>query len=103
MIEKTALPVYRASGLYSCRKKLAATRLNLQKLPEPEFLQIAATEGTYHEKIIKQGLPKVWAEQELVEIWDDSLPFIIQGHIDGKTQDDDGSEMRLAAAEAAFE
>ena len=49
-------PTYRASSIYSCKRHLSAIRLGIEGDPEPEFLRIAAEEGTIHEGIIKNKL-----------------------------------------------
>ena len=79
---------YRASSIYNCKRKLSALRLGIPPEPPPAWLETMAEEGNLHEKAVKDKLWKEeWAihgEQEDLLLRNDSLPFQVTGHIDGK-------------------
>lgn len=101
-------PVYRASGVYQCKRHLSAIRLGIAGDPDPPHLLLAAEEGMEHERIIKRKLRaegievidggdtpcpvclKEFGDERYglhTEISDDSLPFRIVGHKDGEAKE----------------
>lgn len=116
-------PVYRASGLYNCRKRLVAEKLAVPREPVPDWLETSAREGKRHEKWvledlangmldipeygkIKWGVKQVavcpvcsaWLKDDRegihCEIADDSLPFIIVCHYDADVSPITGTELQ---------
>lgn len=79
------MSIYRMSQLGQCNRVLSALALNYEPLPEPEFLKLAAREGSRHEDWIVEDLQsegwQVTDRQKEVKL---SFPaFELIGHIDG--------------------
>lgn len=90
--------IYRMSEAGHCPRALSAKRLGLEPEPTPDWLTVAASEGNWHEKRIKQGLTdigyRVWAEQAELSISKNGITLV--GHIDGKVaHPDDDNEVKL--------
>ena len=88
-------PTYSASQLGGCPRSASAPRFDFEPTPRPEFLEIAAKEGTRHEDWVREDLRAEGFEitsegyceaddryGEHVEM--DFPAFKLQGHTDGR-------------------